>query len=145
MIEIIKRINQQDLTKLLQIWLETNIEAHDFIDASYWESKYQEVENALPEATLFLYREESSCEIVGFLGLMDDYIAGLFVRKVYQRKGIGKKLLLAVQQERECLELSVYQKNQRAYQFYLSQGFTEVKKSMDEERTEEEISMIWYK
>lgn len=143
--EIIKKINQRDLTQLLEIWLETNIDAHNFIDASYWKSKYQEVENLLPQATLFIYREDSSQEITGFLGLMDDYIAGIFVRKAYQRKGIGKKLLLAAKTERECLKLYVYEKNQEAYQFYIDQGFTEVNKSIDEETAEEEIAMIWYK
>ena len=41
------------------------------------------------------------------------------------------------------LLLSVYQKNERAVQFYLKQGFTILKETTDYETTEEEFLMEW--
>ena len=71
--------------------VESNIKAHDFIDHAYWYDSYEIVEKMMSKATLFVYEDNE--KILGFVGLMDNYIAGIFVDNKNQSKGIGKYLL----------------------------------------------------
>ena len=63
-------------------------------------------------------------EILGFLGLEGDYIAGIFVRHGAQSRGVGKKLLDRAKEGRGRLSLRVYEKNTRAAAFYRRGGFS---------------------
>ncbi|WP_241689866.1 GNAT family N-acetyltransferase [Ligilactobacillus salivarius] len=55
---------------------------------SYWQANFEEVEKQLLKANIFVY--DLNGEIKGFIGLMDEYIAGIFVDKVYRSQGIGR-------------------------------------------------------
>lgn len=59
----------------MEIWLQTNVEAHDFIPESYWRKNYESVKGMLPDAQIFIYEDGNI--IQGFVGLMKDYIAGI--------------------------------------------------------------------
>lgn len=74
-----------DLPALLDLWLQGNLDAHPFIPAAYWEKNRPAVAAALPEAEV-LAAEEAG-ELVGFIGLQGDYIAGLFVRRDSRGRG----------------------------------------------------------
>ena len=67
------------LDRLMVIWLNSNSDAHEFIGQDYWKSHEVEVRAALPNAEIYVYETED--EILGFIGLIDNYIAGLFVDK----------------------------------------------------------------
>ena len=56
--------------------------------------------------SLYVYEENNV--IQGFVGLMNDYIAGIFVSHLLQSKGIGKKLLDYAKDKKDVLSLSVY-------------------------------------
>lgn len=141
MIQLASNITQPDLDQISQIWLEANLDAHDFIPPAYWQERQEQVKELLPEASLFLAYHQS--EIIGFLGLMDSYIAGIFVKKAYTSQGFGKALLAAAKAEASELHLSVYQKNATARQFYLKQGFEIQKEALDTETNELELEMTW--
>ena len=38
---MIRVVQKTDITKVADIWLDTNIKAHNFISAKYWESNYE--------------------------------------------------------------------------------------------------------
>jgi len=61
----------------MELWLETNISAHSFIKDEYWSENFDVVKGMMPNANIYLYEENDI--IQGFVGLMDDYIAGIFV------------------------------------------------------------------
>ena len=44
---MIRVVQKTDITKVADIWLDTNIKAHNFISAQYWESNYELVKEAL--------------------------------------------------------------------------------------------------
>lgn len=77
---MIRKQTEKDLTAIMQIWLETNTKAHSFIPEEYWLSNYEMVKSGLPKAEVFVYEDDATKEIYGFIGLMENYIAGLFVR-----------------------------------------------------------------
>lgn len=80
---------------------------------------------------------------VGFIFLLDDYLAALFVGSAVQGKGCGKKLLGHAKSLKKSLRLEVYAHNDRAVRFYLSQGFVTVEQMIDESVPAPEYVMIW--
>lgn len=129
----------------MQIWLDTNMKAHKFIRKEYWINNYPTVKEMLPQAEVYVYEEDDTHQIVGFIGLTSDYIAGIFVREAVQSKGIGKQLLNHVKKMKSNLSLSVYQKNVRAVSFYLREQFLIQSESMDNNTNEKEFIMNWSK
>ena len=141
--ENIRKFESKDLDRIMGIWLNTNIEAHDFIDEKYWRDNFDMVKGMMPSAELYVFEEDS--EIKGFVGVMENYIAGIFVDGNNKSRGIGKKLLDFVKDKKDSLELSVYEKNTRAMNFYKREGFKIGEKNIDENTDEVEIKMIWSK
>ena len=54
---MIRKMEEKDISDVLQIWLETNIKAHSFIDKEYWTGNYEMVKQILPEAEVYVYEE----------------------------------------------------------------------------------------
>lgn len=140
---MIRDFKKQDLDRIMDLWLDTNISAHSFIDSEYWESNYDTVKTMMPNATIYLYEENDI--IQGFVGLMDNYIAGIFVSRKVQSSGIGKKLLDYVKDKKATLSLNVYQENSRAVSFYLRESFAISNEQIDENTGKIELSMNWVK
>lgn len=120
---MIRKMEEKDISDVLQIWLETNIKAHSFIDKEYWTGNYEMVKQILPEAEVYVYEEEKNGQIDGFIGINDQYIEGLFVKESVQSNGIGKQLLDYAKNRKTELRLGVYQKNVRAVQFLSERKF----------------------
>lgn len=129
----------------MQIWLDTNIKAHSFISQNYWIENYENVKNILPQAEIYVYEDDNTNQIDGFLGLTNAYIEGLFVREAIQSKGIGKQLLNYAKEIKSSLRLSVYQKNARAISFYKREQFVICSENNDERTNEKEFIMTWNK
>lgn len=140
---MIKKLKNDDLETVMKIWLNTNIEAHDFINKNYWQGNYNLVKELLPNSTVFVYEDNSL--IKGFIGLTDNYIAGIFINSDCQSKGIGKALLDYVKKDYSELSLQVYKKNIRAVKFYTRENFIVQKEQIDENTGEIELVMIWKK
>ena len=45
---MIRELRKADIDKVADIWLDTNIRAHDFIPAQYWESNLQRTVPEMP-------------------------------------------------------------------------------------------------
>lgn len=140
---MIRDFNKQDIDRIMEVWLDTNISAHKFIESEYWKSNYDAVKAIMPSATIYVYEENTT--IQGFIGLMDSYIAGIFVSQKFQSKGIGKALLDYAKDKKDALSLNVYQENDGAVRFYLREGFAIANEQMDENTGKTELSMSWVK
>ena len=142
---MIRAYRENDLMIVMQIWLDTNIKAHKFIPKEYWINNYIVVKEMLPQAEVYVYEEDDTHQIVGFIGLANSYIAGIFIKEVAQSKGIGKQLLNYVKEIKFVLSLSVYQKNVRAVSFYLREQFMIQSEDIDNSTNEKEFIMNWSK
>ena len=140
---MIRKLEKVDIDEVMNIWLETNISTHDFIDKNYWKYHYNDVRDGILNADTYVYEENN--EIVGFIGLVDGYIAGIFVKKDMQGRGIGKNLINTVKEKYKELTLNVYEKNAKAIDFYKSIGFEIIKREIDEQTKESELFMKWIK
>lgn len=141
MMKKLHTVNEKQLAQLLTLWLNSNLDAHAFIDKRYWQEQLPFVKKTLPESELYIYTTND--KILGFIGLMDNYIAGLFVEKSYRNLGIGTKLLHAAKANHEQLTLTVFEKNNKAVKFYLTENFLIEKKQLDEHTNESEFVMTW--
>lgn len=137
---MIREFQISDTQLVMQLWLAGNEDAHSFVAKEYWQANFEEVEKQLLKADIFVY--DLNGEIKGFIGLMDEYIAGIFVDKAYRSQGIGRQLLEYVKQLHSTLSLNVYQKNERALRFYRKNGFTIVSKQNDEHTGKIEFTMV---
>lgn len=138
---MIRKFEKKDTERVMQIWLEVNIEAHDFVPSNYWLSQYQSVQKQILQADIYVYEYDK--EIQGFVGMMDSYLAGIFVDKKYRSMGIGKSLLECIKKNYPAFSLNVYQKNQRAVNFYLKEGLSVVTEEMDEDTGAMDYIMVW--
>ncbi|WP_300135312.1 GNAT family N-acetyltransferase [uncultured Oscillibacter sp.] len=140
---MIRRMGEGDLEAVAAIWLDANREAHDFIPASYWLGHFEEVRTALAQAEVWVFEAEARAEISGFIGLQEDYIAGIFVRREARSGGVGRQLLDHVKAGRRQLRLQVYRKNSRAAGFYRREGFRVLEEGVDPGTGEAELLMEW--
>ena len=101
------------------------------------------VKKILPQAEIYVYEDNATKEIEGFIGLTDNYIAGLFVKEDMQSKGIGKQLLNYAKGIKSNMRLSVYNKNIRAIQFYQREQFVIQSENTDDNTNEKELVMAW--
>ena len=138
---MIRKLQNVDINKVVDIWLKTNLEAHDFIPGQYWTSNYEAVKKMLPQAEVYVYEDNKI--IQGFVGVRDEYIEGIFVSGKIQSHGIGKALLDDIKDKKARLQLNVYQKNVRAMSFYQREGFTIQSEGLDEFTGEKEYVMEW--
>lgn len=138
---MIRKLEKSDITKVAEIWLNTNIKSHNFISAQYWKSNYELVKEMLSQAEVYLY--ERNGEIQGFIGLNGGYIEGIFVSDKWQSQSIGKFLLDFIKESKMELSLNVYQKNTRAIHFYKRECFEIQSQGLDEATGEKDYVMLW--
>ncbi len=138
---MIRTLQKADINSVADIWLDTNIKAHNFISAQYWKDNFETVKTMLSQADVYVY--ENSNKIEGFIGLNENYIAGIFVRNEAQSTGIGKQLLDFIKSIKQQLHLSVYQKNTQAVKFYQRENFHIQCENTDKNTNEKEYIMIW--
>ena len=138
---MIRELQRDDINKVADIWLDTNIKAHHFIPAQYWKSNFESVKEALSHAEVYVYEHDR--EIQGFIGLNNEYVEGIFVSDEMQSKGIGKILLNYAKEKKHKLLLNVYQKNTGAISFYQREGFEIQHSGLDEATGEKEYVMAW--
>lgn len=143
MITKLNSFSDRDLEQLAQIWLNGNLQAYSFIPAQYWKNQFVNIKKMLPEANIFVYRNNET--IIGFLGELDGYIAGLFVDMNYRNQGVGSRLINYLKQINDKLTLSVYVDNINAVNFYENKDFIIDSVGMDTETDSKEYHMIWEK
>ena len=112
---MIRKFEKKDINAIMRIWKNENIRTHNFISKEYWENNYKYVKDILPDADIYVYILDE--QIVGFVGLNNNYVEGIFVDVNNQHKGIGTALLDKIKEYKESLTLSVYKKHVNAIKF----------------------------
>ncbi|WP_175813474.1 GNAT family N-acetyltransferase [Burkholderia contaminans] len=121
----IRAYEASDLHTLSAIWFDASLLAHAFLG----EARLRE-QRALIEA-VYLPKAETwvACragEPVGFIGLLDGSIGGLFVAPAMHGHGIGRALVEHALALKGALDLEVYADNLGARAFYARLGFDEI-------------------
>ncbi|ENZ00264.1 hypothetical protein HMPREF1092_02779 [Clostridium thermobutyricum] len=130
---MIRKLRNEDIEKVMKIWKDSTIKAHDFISKEYWKNNYDVVKNTyIPMSETFIYEIEN--KIKGFISVINnEFIGALFVDINCQGLGVGSELINYVVKEYNKLSLAVYKENKNAVEFYISKGFKIIKEQRDEE------------
>ena len=89
---------------------------------------------------------EESGVVLGYMALHDDWVAQLFIRPGFWRRGIGSMLLRRAKELRpNGLRLWCFQVNARARAFYTAHQFVAVKftDGRDNEEREPDVLFVW--
>lgn len=140
--DMVRTFEPQDMERVLDIWLRASIKAHDFIDASYWQSNVVAMRELYIPASQTIVIEDKSA-VQGFCSLLGNQLAALFVDPDQQGRGLGRQLLEHVKSLRTELSLAVYKENSRSIAFYQSQGFTVIKEQIDPQTGHAEYLMSY--
>lgn len=142
---MIKELDKIEIEEVMNIWLKTNISAHNFISRNYWIKNYNIVKDKyIPVSKTFVYKEDNI--IKGFISIIDNsFIGALFVLEDYQGQGIGKKLVNHCKNLYLSLELAVYSENISSVKFYKHCDFIIKKEQTNEDSGFMEYIMSWVK
>lgn len=130
---MIRQLQNKDIDKIMEIWLESTIDAHKFISKEYWNENYNIVKDVyIPMSKTFIY--EDNDDIRGFISIINnDFIGALFVEKNYQSQGIGKSLIDYAKNLYDNLSLAVYKENEKALEFYKKMEFKIISENINED------------
>lgn len=141
--DIIRKFYDWDLKSVMKIWYDGNLEAHDFVPVSYWDRNFGYVSRLLPRTEVYVYEIDGI--VVGFIGVDEGYIQGLFVDKEYRGMGVGTKLLHYVMDLYDFIELDVFENNYGAVCFYEGRNFHKLEEQVNEDLGEVEYRMYYKK
>lgn len=137
---MIRTSRKSDIERILRIWLEVSSISHDFMPSGYWASKVNDMRHIyLPSSENYVY--EKGGKVLGFISIIENNIAAIFVAPKQQGNGIGSKLIEFVKDKYRELHLSVYKTNTASISFYKKHGFSVEGQQIDENTGYPEISM----
>ncbi|MFV0503438.1 MAG: GNAT family N-acetyltransferase [Lachnospirales bacterium] len=139
---MLRKFEVEDINRVMKIWLESNLEAHSFVKAEYWYSNEKTVRALMLESEIYVFEKN---DILGFVGMEKEYLAGIFVEKKYRDMGIGKLLLDYIKNIREKFTLNVFKENTGAVNFYLREGLNIISEEVDEATNKVAYLMEWKK
>jgi len=127
---MIRKIEPEEISYVLDVWINASIQAHSFIDKEFWESKIDDMrEIYIPNSDTYIFKEN---EIVkGFFSLHDNTLAAMFVSPEFQGNGIRRKMMEKAKSLRDRLELTAYKENPKSIEFYGKCGFQIIKEKVD--------------
>lgn len=138
---MIRPYQPSDLDALMEIWLSGNLDAHGFIPAAYWQGNAPAVRELLPGAELLVC--DNGGGPLGFLGIQEGDILGVFVHRDARGQGVGHALLEAAKERRGELRLHVYRENRRARRFYEREGFRLLCEGTDPGSGAADLTLRW--
>ncbi|MGO3741367.1 GNAT family N-acetyltransferase [Kerstersia sp.] len=120
----IRAYEAADLPCLSAIWFEASRRVHGFLGEARLAAQRQLIEDSyLPKAETWVACQAG--QAVGFIGLLDNFIGGLFVDPAAQGGGVGQALMAHALRLKGPLELEVYAANTQALRFYQRLGCAE--------------------
>ena len=144
---MIRKIKEQDLTKVMTIWVKGNFKANSFIEKDYWLEIYNQVKvDLLENFKTYIYLEKD--EILGFISIDNNEIKAIFVKEEYRGREIGTKLLNYYRnslEETTELFVKLFKKNRNGIIFFSNLQFKNSKIQLNEQFNETEYVMTWKK
>jgi len=129
--QTIRPARPADIEPLMLLWLQTSIDAHPFISATYWfESAAMVRDTLVSSANTWVACQQESGKLTGFISLLNpQFVAALFVEKSAHGQGVAQQLMAEVKRHYSSLLLEVYQQNLRAVAFYRKEDFCVIKET----------------
>ena len=119
---MIRPFQTDDTDTIVSIWRDASALAHSFLPAAFIEQEADALRN------IYLVHAETSVievdgTIVGFVSLVDDELAGLFLRPAFHGRGLGRAMVDFAKAQKGPLRVEVFENNHIGRKFYASYGF----------------------
>lgn len=139
----IQSSNDEDLPKVMSIWLKSNIDSHPFIDEQHWHANYDLIRNKYKtEAEIYLFLEDD--KILGYISILNySEIDGIYLLKEGRKKKIETQLLKYCKHHYPCLYVKVFVDNKNAVDFYTNNNFYIVSEETEEITGYNQFNMQW--
>jgi putative acetyltransferase len=119
---IIRKYTDNDLDEVLSAWENASRLAHPFLTNKLIETTRKNIPVVLlPKADTWVYEREGV--VVGFISLIGNEVAALFVQPAFHGTGAGRALVDKARELHGDLEVEVFEINTIGLQFYLKYGF----------------------
>ena len=117
---MIRKIKEEDLTKVMTIWVKGNFKANSFIEKDYWLEIYNNMKDKfLNFFETYVYIEDNV--LLGFISINNNEIKAIYVKENNRRNGIGTKLINYCKEnlnESNELFAKVFEKNMNGIIFF---------------------------
>ncbi|MBC6108967.1 GNAT family N-acetyltransferase [Pedobacter fastidiosus] len=115
-------LSKSDYPALISLWESSVRATHHFLSEADIQSYKKLIFNKyLDQVDLFCLKLED--EIIGFMGLSDDFLQMLFIHPNFRGKGVGKQLIGFAIKNRNIKKVDVNEQNKQAFGFYKHLGF----------------------
>lgn len=140
---MIEKSKKTDLNRIIDIWLRSNIQAHNFIPETYWYDNLESVKKEyIPKSDTYVYKQRG--KIKGFISIVNkNFIGALFVDTAFQGQSIGTQLIEFCKKNYPSLLLHVYCQNKKSIAFYKKCGFKIIKQQETQLKGHLEYVMQW--
>lgn len=137
---MIRQYETADTNRILDIWRKASELAHPFLSAKFLDEGVEKIRTLyLPVSETHVFIQDG--DVVGFIGLLDNHIGGLFVDPRYHGQGIGRALVDHGRHLKGVLSVEVFKENPIGREFYKAYGFLETGEYIDEETQKPLIKM----
>ena len=102
---MIRKIREDDIVKVMSLWMKGNLKYHNFIDKDYWLEIFNNKKEELLNTNTFVYIENK--KILGFISLNNQNVTDIYVDNNLLRTGIGTKLINYCKDLKENLEVTI--------------------------------------
>ena len=138
---MIRKIREDDIVKVMSLWMKGNLKYHYFIDKDYWLEIFNNKKEELLNTNTFVYIENK--KILGFISLNNQNVTDIYVDNNLLRTGIGTKLINYCKDLKENLEVTIFEKNINAILFFSSLDFKNMGIHINEKFNEKEYILKW--
>lgn len=130
---LIRKAEPADFEAMAAIWLDASRAAHGFLGEAVLQEQLGVVRDIyFPQADNWVAIQDGV--VLGFIGLLESHVGGLFVRPSDHQRGVGRQLLEHAATRLGRLTVDVYERNVGAVAFYTRCGFSVVgRKERDDE------------
>src|SRR5699024_9081090 len=133
---MIRAYKENDIDILIDIWYKSSLQAHDFIYSGYWESQIEEMkEKYIPMSETHVITNQT--KIIGFISMVEGYLAALFIDVAYHNNGAGKEILNFEKRRRNKIRVKVYKENLSAVRIYAKKVII-IKLKLTDEQTKKQ-------
>jgi len=129
---VIRPYEARDLEQLLEVFDSASRVGHPFLDETWLQIERRRLpESYLPATETSVF--ELDGKVVGFIAMLGQEVAALFVAAEHHREGVGRALLNHVRGRTDSLMLDVFEENVVARAFYERYGFRKIDRRVHSE------------
>lgn len=138
---MIRQFREDDTDAVVTAWRLASERAHPFLSKAFLDREAEALR------TVYLGVAETwVCEadgrVVGFIALIENEVAGLFLDPRHHRRGLGKAMLDKAVSVKGALKVEVFKQNTSGRQFYAAYGFRALDECVHEPSGQATVQMV---